>query len=195
MPSQLLLPGIDVAPKPTDRLFFAMFPEADTAASIAQFAQDLCRKHGLNGKFHEAERLHISLHHIGDFVGLPPDVLAIASKAAGATAVAIPPFDIVFDRAMSFVGRPGNHPFVLCGSDGVAALSAFQQTLGVAMTRAGFRLKKSQYMPHITLLYGDRCIAEQVAEPVAWAVREFVLVHSLLGRNQYVPLARWTLLP
>jgi 2'-5' RNA ligase len=101
---------------------------------------------------------------------------------------------------MSFAGRPGNHPLVLRGSDGVAALTALQQALVVAMEKAGFKLRKSHFTPHVTLLYGDRCIAEQVVEPVAWSVREFVLVHSLLRRKleqkqkQYVPLARWTFL-
>jgi len=119
----------------------------------------------------------------------------MAGKAADAAATVMQPFEIVFDRTMSFVGRPGNHPFVLCGSDGVAALTAFHQALGVAMERAGFKLRKSHYTPHMTLLYGDRCIAEQIVEPVAWTVREVVLVRSLLGQKEYFPLARWTFLP
>jgi 2'-5' RNA ligase len=28
---------------------------------------------------------------------------------------------------------------------------------------------------------------------IAWRVREFVLVHSLLGRTVHLPLARWPL--
>ena len=194
MHSQSSLPGIDVAPIPTDRLFFAIFPDTDTALSIGRFARGLREKHGLNGELLATERFHISLHHIGDFVGLPQDILAMAGDAAGVATVVMSPFEIVFDRAMSFVGRPRNHPFVLCGSDGVAALTAFHQALGGAIERAGLKLRKLHFTPHVTLLYGDRCIAEQIVEPVAWTVREFVLVHSLIGRKQYVPLARWTLL-
>lgn len=193
MHSQPSLPGIDVAPIPTDRLFFAIFPETDTASSIGQFARSLREKLGLNGELLATDRFHTSLHHIGDFAGLPQDTLAMACKAADAVA-ATPPFEIVFDRAMSFVGRPRHHPFVLSGSDGVAALTAFHQTLGVAIERAGLKLRKSHYAPHMTLLYGDRCIAEQAIEPVVCSVREFVLVRSLIGRKQYVALARWTLL-
>lgn len=194
MHSQPSLPGIDAAPRPTDRIFFAIFPETEAALSIEQLAQGLGEKYGLNGEVLATKRFHISLHHLGDFVGLPQDILAMAGKAAAVAAAVTPSFKIVFDRAMSFVVRPGNHPFVLCGSDGVAALTAFHQSLGVAMARAGLKLKTSHYTPHLTLLYDDRRIAEQIVEPVAWSVREFVLVRSLIGRKQYVPLARWTLL-
>ena len=47
--------------------------------------------------------------------------------------------------------------------------------------------------PGMTLLYGDREIKEEAIEPIDWTVREFVLVHSLLGRNRYSALARWPL--
>ncbi len=40
--------------------------------------------------------------------------------------------------------------------------------------------------PHVTLMYGDRFVAEQSLEmEVGWAVHELVLVHSLLGRSCY----------
>lgn len=189
------LPGIDVAPRPTDRLFFAIFPETEATVRIKQFAQGLGDKYGLNGKVLETERFHVSLHHLGDFAGLPQGILPMAGKAAAVVAAVTPSFEIVFDRAMSFAVRPGNHPFVLCGTDGVATLTAFHQALGVAMARAGLKLRKSHYTPHLTVLYDNRRIAKQIVEPVAWTVREFVLVRSLLDLTQYVPLARWPLLP
>jgi 2'-5' RNA ligase len=194
MHSQPSLPGIDVPPIPTDRLFFAIFPETDAAASIGQFARSLREKHALNGDVLAPDRFHISLRPVGDFAGLPPDALAMAGKAAGVAAAVTAPFEIVFDRAMSFAGQPGNYAFVLCGSNGDSTLAAFHQALGEAMERAGLKLKASHFTPHMTLLYGDRRIAEQMIEPVALRVREFVLVRSLMGRQQYVPLARWSLL-
>ena len=194
MHSQPSLPGIDVEPIPTDRLFFAIFPDTDTAASIEQFARSLREKHGLHGKLLATERFHISLQPVGDFAGVPPDTLSMAGKAAGVAAAVTAPFEIVFDRAMSFAGQPGNYAFVLRGSNGDSTLVAFHQALGEAMERAGIKLKASHYTPHMTLLYGDRRIAEQMIEPVALRVREFVLVRSLIRRQQYVPLARWPLL-
>lgn len=192
---QSSLPGFDAAPEPTDRLFFAIFPDADAAARIATLAWRLRGEHGLQGKLIEKGRLHVTLHHLGDFVGVPRDIVARAGEAAAT--VAMPPFEITFNRAMSFSGRPDNRPFVLLGDDGLAALKAFQRTLGTAMEKAGLKLFKADanYTPHVTLLYGDLLVAEQAVETVAWAAREFVLVHSLLGQSVHVPLARWALRP
>ena len=52
---------------------------------------------------------------------------------------------------------------------------------------------KLHYEPHLTLLYDDRCVAEQAIDIVSWTVREFVLVHSLHGQGRYVMLGRWPL--
>lgn len=43
------------------------------------------------------------------------------------------------------------------------------------------------------LLYDPQGIAEHAIEPIRWTAREFVLVHSLLGRSRHVPLGRWAL--
>ena len=62
--------GTDDPAKLTDRLFFAIFPGPAVAARIARVAQYLRSQHGLKGKPLEARRLHITLHHLGDFAGL-----------------------------------------------------------------------------------------------------------------------------
>ena len=192
MPEQLSFAELDIAQRPTDRVFFAIFPNADTAASIALLAQHLRAKHGLKGKVLATKGFHITLHHLGDYLGLPQGVVAKAGEAA--TAVAMPRFDVAFDRAESFSGKPGNRPFVLRGGDGVAALMAFQEILGTAMKKSGLgRWVAPHYTPHMTLLYDDRSVAAQAVATVAWTACEFVLVHSRLGRTAHIPLARWPL--
>jgi RNA 2',3'-cyclic 3'-phosphodiesterase len=191
MPGQFSQTGSDTAAKITDRLFFAIFPDAAAAARIAKLAQNLRGEHGLKGKLLETQRLHVTLHHLGDYAGLPRDIVA-ASVEAAAT-VAMPPFEVSFDRALSFPDRPAHRPFVLRGGDG--ALASLQRTLGAALGKAGLAARRAEppYTPHVTLLYDDSLVAERPVETVAWTVFEFVLVHSLLGRNLYVPLARWPL--
>ncbi|MNL66559.1 hypothetical protein D3C87_1910460 [compost metagenome] len=49
------------------------------------------------------------------------------------------------------------------------------------------------FTPHVTMLYDRRLVAEQGIEPVRWTVGGFTLIHSLLGRTEHIPLARWTL--
>lgn len=191
-PGQLSLAGFDAPPQPTDRLFFAVFPDAAAAARITRLAQDLRSEHGLKGRPIATQRLHITLHHLGDYAGLPQGVVAAASEAAAT--VAVSPFEVAFDHAESFLGRPRNRPFVLRGNEGVTALRAFQQTLGEAMKKTGLgRWVERQYTPHVTLLYDDHPVVEQPVETIGWRVREFVLVHSLLGQGLHVPLARWSL--
>ncbi len=192
MPQQISLDGFEVpvAVKPTDRLFFAIFPDADAAARIAQLAQRLREALGLKGKPLATHRFHITLYHIGDFTGLRQDVVAKATEAA--SSIAAPPFEVAFDRALSFSGRPSNRPLVLRGGDDLAALTAFQRSLSTALATVGLAVK-STFTPHVTLLYEDRLVAEQAIEPIHWIAREFVLVHSLLGQTKHVPLARWPL--
>lgn len=192
MPEQSFLPGFEAAPRPTDRLFFAIYPDAAAAAQIARLAQQLRAEHGLQGKPLKSERFHVTLHHLGDYAGLPQDLVAAASGAAASLAAA--PFDITFDRVASFTSAPRNRPFVLRGADGLAALTAFQQNLGEALKKTVLgRWAKPGFTPHVTLLYDDRSVPEQAVTPVSWTARELVLVHSLIGRSLHVPLARWPL--
>ncbi|MGH8283840.1 MAG: 2'-5' RNA ligase family protein [Gammaproteobacteria bacterium] len=57
------------------------------------------------------------------------------------------------------------------------------------------RLVKREFTPHVTLLYGNNVMKPQSIEPIGWTVREFVLVHSLLGRTEHRVLERWPLQP
>lgn len=194
MPKQLSLAGFDGAPALADPLFFAIFPDGDAAERISQLARRLRREHGLKGRPLATERFHVTLHYLGDFIGLPQGI--VDKAIAVATATAMPSFEVAFDRAASFSGRAGNRPFVLRGSDGVAALTSFRDVLATALKKAGLASRAiPRYTPHVTLLYDGRCIAEQAIDKVSWTVREFVLVHSLVGQTLHVPLARLPMLP
>jgi 2'-5' RNA ligase len=46
------------------------------------------------------------------------------------------------------------------------------------------------YVPHMTVAYGKANMPLQSIEPVAWTAGELVLVHSLLGKTQHIPLLR-----
>jgi 2'-5' RNA ligase len=179
------------APPVTDRLFFAIFPDPATAAGIAQRANALCAAHQLSGRPLAPERLHITLHHLGDHAGVRRDIVAMAGEAAQAMTTA--PFQVAFDRVASF-HNGGNNPFVLQGGQGLETLRDFQRDLGVAMTRAGLgKLVDRSFTPHVTMLYDRRVVAEQALAPISWTVGGFTLVHSLLGRTEHIPLGRWAL--
>jgi RNA 2',3'-cyclic 3'-phosphodiesterase len=181
--------------KPTDRLFFAIFPSEEAIPQIVKTAQQLRDQHGLTGKSLSNDRLHVTLHHVGDYAGLPNGLVETVQEVA--SKISMPAFDVTFDRAMSFAGRPRNKPFVLRGNEsdsgGLAALMGFQKTLYLAMCRAGLDGGRvnSHYAPHATLLYDDQTVKEQAIEPIRWTAHEFVLVHSLLGQTKHIHLGRW----
>nr|WP_295105644.1 2'-5' RNA ligase family protein [uncultured Caulobacter sp.] len=186
---QMGLPGFD-PPTPTDRLMFLLYPDAQTADQIAREARRLKEALGLRGQPLLTDRFHITLHHLGDYVGLPNDMVRKGEAAGKALAAA--PFEVVFDKAASFANRPGNNPFTLQGGEGVAALIAFQKALGLKMAGAALKPDKP-FMPHITLLYDGQVVSEQAIEPIRWTVDRFVLVQSKLGQTQHIVLAEWGL--
>lgn len=178
---------------PTDRLFYALFPDAGTAEVIAGHAARLKAELGLKGRPLQTDRFHVTLFHVGDYAGLPRDVVAEALQAADEVKSA--PFQVEFDRAASFMGRPSNLPFVLQGGEGVAEVKTFRQALGAAMLMKPrlTKVARSQYVPHVTLLYDDKAVPERPILPVRWTAREFVLMHSLIGQTRHIPLGRWAL--
>ena len=189
--SQLTFDAMAVK-EPTDRLFFALFPDPEIAARIAALAQSLRSEHGLHGKALRADRLHVTLHHLGDYAGVPSDVVAQANMAAARLTVAV--FETSFDHVSSFSGRSRNSPLVLRGDQGLAPLLAMQGELGECMKMAGLgRWVKGGFTPHVTLLYDHHSLAMQPVEPIGWMAREFVLVHSELGQTRHHVLGRWPL--
>lgn len=191
MVEQLSLGGFESAAVPTDRLFFAIRPDADAAARIAELGHALRDSHGLKGAPLELERLHITLYFLGDFAGLPAGVVAEAEKAAASLKRA--PLELVFDRVVSFTGRE-RRPLVLVGGEGLHELRAFRASLASAMLRVGLKDPSSQkFEPHVTLLYDQRAVPIQPIESLRWRAHEFVLVRSLLGQSRHEVLARWPL--
>lgn len=191
--------GSTSEPTPTDRLFFAILPDPATAAKIGAFTQQLSHEHALRGRPLLADRLHITLHHLGDYAGLPDGLVERACEAAGQIHAA--PFDVRFERVLSFGRKSRNRPIVLLGnqaeSGGLADLMAFQKVLYAQMCRAGLQGDKliarqnANFTPHTTLLYDMNEVPERAIEPISWRAAEFVLVHSLLGKTKHIHLARW----
>lgn len=185
--------GAAPAPPYTDRLFFALMPDAPAIERIERLIHELRRDHGLKGKALGASRFHVTLHLVGNFRGFPQEV-ADAACAAAQPLTVIPAFKLCFDRVGSFARRPRNMPLVLLGEEGVMAAKAFQQALGKAMARAGEgHGDAAHYTPHLTLLYDDTHVAPRAIEPIGWTAQEFVLVRSLIGRSRHEVLARWLL--
>jgi 2'-5' RNA ligase len=166
----------------TDRLFLAALPDDETASRIADLARRLRIGHGLAGKPLDPERLHVTLFHIGDSVGLCRDTVDAAMERAAT--VAMPAFKVAFDRVMSF----RNGALVLCGEESTIGLEILQQRLSDGFDARPMPARP--FTPHVTLLRDSHRVEDHDIEPIAWTVREIVLVHSLLGQTTHRPLAR-----
>jgi len=185
--------GRDEATRPVERLFFGLMLPASAsqeAVSILAHSQD---EHDLRGAPVRRDRLHVTLIHVGDYAGMPPQSVIEALRHAAET-VTLPTFKVVFDLVSSFSGAPGRHPHVLLGNDGLEPLKAFRSELLKAVIRQGVKpLSREAFTPHVTLSYADRRLPERPIRPIAWRAAEFVLIHSEVGRSIYHTLGRWPL--
>lgn len=194
-PEQLWLFDLPAAPRKTDNVFFALLPDASAADALTLLARRLRVQHGLNGQPLASSRFHVSLNGLGEHAGLPTDLVALAIHAASHLPP-LPPFAVKFDRVLSFASKKPKRPFVLRGSNGLGALMAFQEHLNTALNTVGLGHRASQsFTPHVTLLYDREDVIAHAVESVSWTVREFVLVHSLIGQTKYKLLGRWSLGP
>lgn len=182
------------APEKTiERLFFGLMlpePQAEAASDVLRRSRG---DHDLRGSPIRLDRLHVTLIHVGDYPStLPPDVVTAMLTAGGS--LDEPSFDVVFDRASSFTGKPNRYPHVLLGGAGVEALADFRSRLMKAVVRGGVRpVSRQTFNPHVTLAYADRRLPERSIHPVSWRPEEFVLIHSEVGRSIYHTLGRWPL--
>jgi 2'-5' RNA ligase len=181
-------------PKRPERLFFGVFPDTETSIRVGRFGEQFIRERCLKGRPLRAERLHVSLHHVGDYKRLQTKFL-YAAKQAG-TAVSMRRFEVTFRFIESFEGppptdaRPYRRPLVLLGESD--ALLELHRVLGAAMERSGLRAAED-FTPHMTMFYGAKPIARQAIEPFRFVVREFALIHSELWRTRYNVIGRWPL--
>ena len=192
--SQASLFDFEPPPKLTERIFFAIAPDADAIADIHALTTALKAQHGMQGRPIADAKLHCTLCNLGDFPGMPEDVLARAQQAAALVAAATQPFTASFDTAQTFITGPRNRPLVLTGGDGVVGITALYRNLAGALLKAGISGNPASYTPHITLLYDDTTAAPAAVAAIEWPVRELLLLHSHIGQARpYNILARWPL--
>ncbi|MEJ6000124.1 2'-5' RNA ligase family protein [Paucibacter soli] len=181
----------DGKPHPTDRLFFALRPDAATCERIAALQQALRAEHGLRGRASRPEHFHLTLRMVGDFSGLP--LALVEALCAQAGLLHMPALELALDRLQSFTQRRHrNFPLVLLAGESLAPLRAFQAELDQALIAIGLAPAAGGFTPHLTLGYDDHALAPQPIAPLRWRADEFLLIHSLIGRRSHRVLGRWS---
>ena len=180
--------------QPSDRLFLAVRPDAAASVRITALAQTLRDEHRARGRPLDRARLHVTLQYFGAFAGLPQALVATIVRVVDG--IDLRAFEVAFDCVASFEGGARRRPWVLLGSDGLAHLHRAHAVLGESLATAGVRVAgHARFLPHLTLLYEDHALPRQAIDPIAWIVRELVLVDSLIGRGEHRVLRRWPLSP
>ncbi len=177
------LGAVPVPRQTTARLFFAVLPDAATAAQIAERTARWRADHGLKGRPLGPEHFHVKLCDVADTAGAPRQDL-VDALAERAETLSMPAFRVAFDRVMSFA----NGAFVLAGDESEIGLEVLQQRLSDALDPSPRPARR--FAPHMALLHDSRQIAEQPVDRIAWTARDVVLVQRLQGQTSHREVAR-----
>lgn len=171
------------------RVFFALWPTADLAASLHRRAEALAARCG--GRPMAEDTLHLTLAFLGNITR--PQLEAAMAIADG---VRQESFSLSVDRLDYW----RHNQILWAGCPPEPRLMALAEILQSRLREAGFSLTPQAFTPHITLLRHcphreDAGLPQPLEKPMAWTVEEFLLVESRpqAGRAHYTPLARWPL--
>lgn len=175
-------------PRKPERVFFGLLA-GDAGGAIATCRESIMREQGIFGDRIAEERLHLSLSFLGDFKRIPSRIPYGARLAAGR--IAMPPFEIVLDRAATLDGgRPGRYATVLLAKgDALHELGdGLFRELGLQRMKAS-----TLTLPHVTLFYSLRRIGPTDVTPIRLRIDRFHLIHSEIGLSRYTILGCWLL--
>ena len=146
----------------TSRYFFAVWPPADTAASLEGWAS------ALEGRRTSAEKIHLTLAFLGAV--MPDKALAAAGRVRGQR------HDLPIEKAQYW----RHNRIVWAGPRATPApLKGLVESLQLALYKAEYILERRPFAAHVTLLRSAPPPRELPALPeVEWPVGEFTLVRS-----------------
>ena len=137
--------------------------------------------------------LHVTLISLYDLHTAPPEWLPAAIAALDGFAA--PPFPLAFDRIEN------RKAVTLRTREPLTEARAFQKALVNHLLRAKAPIMDGTTPePHITINYrGDRLGSQTFGAlklpPIAWTVREILLMESVVGKTTHVEHGRWALTP
>lgn len=164
------------------RLFFAVRPPTMLARQIANAASWFD-----TGQAVRAEHLHVTIDILDDRDFVPPGFEALLTGIGDAVRVA--PFAVQFDQAVGSARSVALRP-----RRKNAGLDALRRAIGSARQAVGLAEREGyRFSAHMTLGYRDGAPFNQPIAPVGWTARDFVLIHSHLGKTRHDLVGRWAL--
>jgi 2'-5' RNA ligase len=170
----------------TQRLFFALWPDASASDALATLAQQVAVESG--GRPTAPGNVHVTLAFLGD----QPRRIARELSAAAAR-ISATPFDLVFDRVDSW----RKSSIAWAGVQGVPApLAAMHQAITRSLRVSGLVPDERPFDVHVTLARRTVTpVRRPIAPPLVWHVTAFALVASELDTAgaRYRVLSGWPL--
>ena len=174
----------------TGSLFFCVFPEPVAKEAIVAEIDALRIEHSLMGPAIKPNRLHVTLHYLGEHLIDRADIVDAAATAA--SRVRHEPFEVTLARASSFSTRNDKQPCVLLCPEERPPIHGLWRELSNRLMAGGFgRYLKREFTPHVTVLYDTRVLTPHAIEPIRWQARDFALVRSWQG--EYEMIGSWPL--
>jgi len=172
--------------KATQRLFFALWPDASISEALAAVAQQVVVESG--GRPTPLANVHLTLA----FLGEQPHRIAQELSAA-ASRIAAPAFDLVFDRVDSW----RKNAIAWAGVQSVPGpLVELHHAIAQSLLASGIETDDRPLAAHVTLARRiETSVRHPLAPPLTWHVSAFALVASDLSAAgvSYRVLCRWPL--
>ena len=170
----------------TQRLFFALWPDASTSDALATLAQQVAAESG--GRPTAPGNVHLTLAFLGD----QPRRIARELSAAAAR-MSAPSFDLVLDsvdcwrkNAIAWAGAQSVPP----------PLMELQQKIARSLLVSGLEAEDRPFAVHVTLARRITvAVRHPLAPPLVWHVTAFALVVSEpdVAGARYRVLSSWPL--
>jgi 2'-5' RNA ligase len=171
----------------TQRLFFALWPDASTSDALAALAREVAAESG--GRATPSGNLHLTLAFLGD---QPSRV--VRELSAAADRFSVPAFELVFDRVECW----RKNALAWAGVQSVPApLVELHRAVNGVLKANGIEPDDRQFAVHVTLVRRvEALVRRQIEPPLAWHVSTLALVASELSAAgaRYRVLSSWSLI-
>jgi RNA 2',3'-cyclic 3'-phosphodiesterase len=170
----------------TQRVFFALWPDAQARAQLAGLAREVALESG--GRPTPPDRIHLTLAFVGEQPTIRVDSLCRLGGLIRAR-------DFVL--ALSRIGGFSRTGVAWLGAaTAPAELAALHAELTGALRSRGFPVDERAYAPHLTLARHSTTVVERtLPQPISWRATSFSLVASDPGSGgpAYRSIAAWPL--
>lgn len=175
----------------TIRVFFAVWPDDVARTQLAGLVEQLREESLCIGRKTKAENIHLTLVFVGEVGASKLATLRLAADGIK------DPCASTFDFVVGKIRYWKRNRIVYAATGGIPPkLMDLVSALEDALSTAGFTLEQRAYKPHITLMRDALCqTLPELAEPIIWRVREWMLVKSEQTSSGpvYTPIGRWPL--